>query len=79
VADGDRDEFAETLRSRGVQCGVYYPTPIHLLPSFSFDLQLPNTEVAAQTCLSIPVHPALSSVELEAIIESVNAVAGELS
>lgn len=79
VTGGDRDEFADALRSRGVQCGVYYPTPIHLLPSFSLDQDLPNTEIAAQTCLSIPVHPALSSVEIEAIIESVNAVAGELS
>lgn len=76
VVDHDRDAFAKELADRGVGSGVYYPTPIHRLPSFDLTLDLPNTELAASQVLSLPVHPALSRTELETIVEAVNAVAG---
>ncbi|TAM71936.1 MAG: DegT/DnrJ/EryC1/StrS family aminotransferase [Microbacteriaceae bacterium] len=75
VVDQDRDEFAKELTARGVGNGVYYPTPIHRLPSFQQNLNLPTTELVAAQCLSLPVHPALSQNELETIVESVNAIA----
>ena len=40
VVDQDRDKFAEELVKRGVGCGVYYPTPIHRLPSFGLTIDL---------------------------------------
>src|SRR5690606_8865193 len=51
VVDHDRDRFAEELAARGVGSGVYYPTPIHRLPSFGLELELPNTERAAAQVL----------------------------
>ncbi|MBX3099077.1 MAG: DegT/DnrJ/EryC1/StrS family aminotransferase [Salinibacterium sp.] len=75
VVDLDRDKFAEELTSRGVGNGVYYPTPIHRLPSFRLELDLPVTERAAVEVLSLPVHPDLSQNDLETIVETVNAVA----
>jgi len=74
VTGGHRDEFAAVLEARGVGCGVYYPTPAHRLPSFSSDVDLPETERAAAECLSLPVHPALTQSELEAIVDAVNEV-----
>ena len=74
VAGGHRDEFAAALEARGVGCGVYYPTPVHRLPSFAADVDLPETERAAAECLSLPVHPALTQSELEAIVGAVNEV-----
>ncbi|WP_431279763.1 DegT/DnrJ/EryC1/StrS family aminotransferase [Leifsonia poae] len=71
----DRDAFAAELASRGVGSGVYYPTPIHRLPSFELQLDLPATEQVAAQCLSLPVHPALGQDELETIADAVNAVA----
>ena len=71
----DRDRFAEELQARGVGSGVYYPTPIHRLPSFGLALDLPVTEQIAGQCLSLPVHPSLSNAELETIAEAVNTVA----
>jgi perosamine synthetase len=59
----------------GVASGVYYPTPIHRLPSFGQDLDLPQTEFAARQVLSLPVYPALTEGELVTIVEAVNAVA----
>jgi len=71
----DRDRFAEELGKRGVGSGVYYPTPIHRLPSFALSLDLPVTERVAASCLSIPVHPGLTQPDLEHIVGAVNAVA----
>ena len=76
VVDHDRDRFQEELTAKGVGSGVYYPTPIHRLPSFDLDVDLPNTELAAKQALSLPVHPALTEDELGSIVDAVNAVAG---
>jgi perosamine synthetase len=75
VQDGDRDRFAAELLTRGVSSGVYYPTPIHRLPSFNQDLDLPVTELVASQCLSLPVHPSLTDAELETIANVVNSIA----
>lgn len=75
VVDHDRDAFASELTKRGIGTGVYYPTPIHRLPSFQKTLDLPNTELVARQVLSLPVYPSLKQRELEAIVSAVNAVA----
>lgn len=74
---GDRDGFAAALAQRGVGSGVYYPTPVHLLPSFGLTaLDLPVTAQAAAEVLSLPVHPALSDDDVDTVIGAVNQVAG---
>jgi dTDP-4-amino-4,6-dideoxygalactose transaminase len=72
----DRDGFAKALaEEHQVGTGVYYPIPNHRLPSFGLTVDLPQTEIAAQQALSLPVHPALGKDDLERIVEAVNAVA----
>ncbi|MDI2132259.1 DegT/DnrJ/EryC1/StrS family aminotransferase [Yinghuangia seranimata] len=68
---GGRDAFAARLADRGVGTGVYYPVPVHRLPSFRLGLDLPETERAAREALSLPVHPALKESHLKAIVEAV--------
>ena len=75
IDGAERDRFAEELHARGVGSGVYYPTPIHRLPSFALDLDLPQTERAAREVLSLPVYPGLTPDDLATIVEAVNAVA----
>lgn len=75
IVGHDRDAFAAALAERGVGSGVYYPVPVHRLPSFGGTVDLPNTEAAAREVLSLPVHPALSAGDLETIVDAVNAVA----
>jgi dTDP-4-amino-4,6-dideoxygalactose transaminase len=75
VVEQDRDCFAEELAKRGVGSGVYYPTPVHRLPSFGLSLELPVTEQVARECLSLPVHPSLTQANLETIVSAVNEVA----
>jgi perosamine synthetase len=74
---GDRDGFVAKLAAKGVGSGVYYPTPTHALPSFDLDLELPNTQRAAQEVVSLPVYPSLTEDELEQIVDAVNTVAKE--
>lgn len=75
VVDHDRDAFAEALAARGIGTGVYYPTPIHRLPSFKLELDLPVTEEVATQALSLPVYPSLTQQERDTIVEAVNDVA----
>ncbi|WP_309616479.1 DegT/DnrJ/EryC1/StrS family aminotransferase [Salinibacterium sp.] len=75
IAGHERDAFASELATRGVGSGVYYPTPIHRLPSFALDLDLPVTEQAAAEVLSLPVYPSLTDDDLASIVDAVNAVA----
>lgn len=71
----DRDKFSEELIKRGVGNGVYYPTPIHRLPSYNRADSLPVTERIAKECLSLPVHPSLSKRDLHKIVTAVNEIA----
>ena len=71
----DQTAFAQALLEKGVGCGVYYPTPVHELPSFGLSLDLPETERAAREVLSLPVHPSLTEDDLETIALAVNAEA----
>ena len=75
VPGHDQDAFAAALAARGVGSGVYYPTPVHALPSFGLTLDLPETARAAREVISLPVHPALSDSDLETVVDAVNAVA----
>ena len=74
IVDLDRDFFAEELLRQGVGNGVYYPFPVHRLPSFDIALELPETTRACNEVLSIPVHPSLSQEELEKIVTTINRV-----
>ena len=73
-----RDKFMEELTKRGVGSGVYYPTPIHRLPSFNLTLDLPETEKLVTECISLPVHPSLTKDELATVAQAVTEVAGLL-
>ncbi|MGO1544830.1 MAG: DegT/DnrJ/EryC1/StrS family aminotransferase [Gulosibacter sp.] len=65
-----KDEFQ-------VGTGVYYPVPTNELPSFNVEADLPNTKIAAASVFSLPVHPSLTSGDLERIIAAVNTVVEE--
>ena len=76
VVGHDRDAFADEMKDRGVASGVYYPTPVHKLPSFGLSFDLPETTRVCKEVLSIPVHPSLSQGDLETIVLVINSIAG---
>ena len=75
VEGHDRDKFASELKRRGIGCDVYYPNPVHRLPSFESKVDLPITEQIKDVCLSLPVHPSLTKSALNRIVEAVNSIA----
>lgn len=66
-----RDELRTHLDEFGVDTGIYYPTPVHRQPAYSsVSDSLPVAERAASEVLSIPVHPELSSEDINTVITS---------
>jgi dTDP-4-amino-4,6-dideoxygalactose transaminase len=63
----DRDTAARALTAQGIEAGTFYRTPVHQLPAFSVEVELPVTAQLARTVLSLPLHPGLSSEDLERI------------
>lgn len=61
----DREYLRQELNKRGVGTGLHYPIPLHLQEAYAhLGLKagsLPNTERSAQTILSLPMHPTLTS------------------
>lgn len=78
IAGGERDRVRDALRDEhAVGAGVYYPIPNHRLPSlqrYAPEVDLPETERAAQEVLSIPVHPSLTGEDLDRVVTGLEAV-----
>lgn len=78
--EDDRDGFVRALKEEyAIGSGVYYPIPNHRLPSlekYAPGLDLPETEKAAREAVSLPIHPSLSTGDLDRIVTAVNALAG---
>lgn len=71
--EDDRDGLAAALKSEyQVGSGMFYPVPNHRLKPFQTVVDLPETELAAGECLSLPVHPSVTREDLERIVTAVN-------
>jgi dTDP-4-amino-4,6-dideoxygalactose transaminase len=71
VRTPQRAALQDWLTARGVQTGIHYPFPVHLLPAFA-DLgyrpgQFPQAERAANEVLSLPMFPELTSEQSVAV------------
>jgi dTDP-4-amino-4,6-dideoxygalactose transaminase len=76
VLTDQRRELMECLNSNGVQTGIHYPFPVHLLPAYS-DLghragDFPVSERIANQELSLPMYPELSDSQIEAVVGAVS-------
>ncbi len=64
VPTADRDGLVDYLKSRGVDCNIYYPVPLHRQQAFadsSSDVSLPVSEELAQRVISLPIHTEMDS------------------
>jgi perosamine synthetase len=72
----DRDAAVKKLNEAGIGTGVFYPIPAyrqaHLVAMGFGYLSLPVTECMVNEVISLPVHPLLSQMDLETIVEGVN-------
>jgi perosamine synthetase len=66
----DRSAFRTRLERHGIGTAVYYPRCIHEQPAYDdVEHDSPHADRAAETVVSIPVHPALTGDELERVAE----------
>lgn len=67
-----RDQLKEYLERNGVECGIHYPIPIHLQPPYRNmgfkEGMFPNAEKWAREVLSLPMHPNLTSDDINYIL-----------
>ena len=71
----NRDDLQKQLAARGVQTLIHYPIPAHLQLAYRHlgykEGDLPHTERAADSILSLPMHPHLTDEEVETVIKEV--------
>ncbi|MBX6772210.1 MAG: DegT/DnrJ/EryC1/StrS family aminotransferase [Chloroflexi bacterium] len=68
-----RDALARALGAAGIATGIHYPLPIHqqkLYRELGYHDSLPIAEQASREVLSLPVHPALTTEELDQIADT---------
>jgi len=75
VRTQQRQAWQDALTAQGIQSGIHYPTPVHLLPAFA-DLgyragQFPHSEQAANEVLSLPMFPELTEAQCEQVARAV--------
>jgi perosamine synthetase len=84
VGDGTKDEGSardaavQKLTDAGIGTGIFYPIPAnrqqHLLDLGLGGESMPVAEQLSREVISLPVHPMLSSSDLEEIIAAVNSL-----
>jgi dTDP-4-amino-4,6-dideoxygalactose transaminase len=74
ICIADRDQLMAQLENKGIHCGIHYPVPIHLQPAYrTLNLPrgtFPQAESNAQTQLSLPIYPELSSEQIDYVADS---------
>jgi len=83
IRTAHRQAWQDALLAQGVQNGIHYPTPVHLLPAFA-DLgyvagQFPHSEQAANEVLSLPMYAELTHAQREEVVRAVKNVAANSS
>lgn len=67
VAIKNRNKILKKLHSKGIGAAVYYPIPVHKIPSYKTKTKLVNTEWAANHVLSLPIHPKVTTKNIHFI------------
>jgi len=69
-----RDAIIADLDQRGIQTGIHYPFPVHLLAAYREvihpQISLANSERWAQECLTLPLYPELMATDQARVIEA---------
>ena len=69
-----RDALQASLKVQGIPSMVYYPKPMHAQTAFqnlTSDITLLTSTKLSQTVLSLPMHPYLSEVDIQTVVDAV--------
>ena len=70
IAIKNRNVVLKKLNSKGIGAVSYYHIPVHKTPFYNKKIKLPNTDWAASHVLSLPIHPLVSSKNIEFIAKT---------
>jgi perosamine synthetase len=66
-----RDQLVKALRSENIETGVHYPSALTQQPALKkYTSHCPVAESLAKRVFSIPIHPGLSSMDAERVIDA---------
>ena len=73
----DRERVRSRLAERGIDTGIHYPVPCHLMAPYTrfAERPLPTAEHAGAHVLSLPMYPHLAMATVECVALAVNAAA----
>lgn len=77
IATSKRDKILKKLNEKGIGAASYYPTPVHKTPFYQQKIKLPITEWASSHTLSLPIHPKVTSKNIEFIAQSLRDIVNE--
>ncbi len=72
VLNGKRDEFAKYLYEKGIYTTLRYH-PLHMNPIYKSKAKLPVCEQLNEEGLNLPIHPNLSSSDIDQVLSTVKA------
>ncbi|WP_397363428.1 DegT/DnrJ/EryC1/StrS family aminotransferase [Olleya sp. R77988] len=70
----NRDDFIQYLKEKNIETSIHYPIPPHKQKALHriSDLKFPITEKIHETCVSIPISPIMTSLEVDTVIKTLN-------
>ncbi|MCH5373965.1 MAG: DegT/DnrJ/EryC1/StrS family aminotransferase, partial [Planctomycetes bacterium] len=79
IRTAHRQAWMDALAEQGIQSGIHYPIPVHLLPAYE-DLgypagAFPESESAANEVMSLPMFPELTAEQTTIVCAAVRALA----
>ncbi|QUC64658.1 DegT/DnrJ/EryC1/StrS family aminotransferase [Nitrosopumilus sp. K4] len=77
IATSKRNKILKKLNQKGIGAASYYPIPVHKTPYYKQKARLHVTEWAASRVLSLPIHPKVTSKNIEFIAKSLREILNE--
>ena len=77
ISTTKRDIILKKLNQKGIGAVSYYPIPIHKTPFYKKKIKLSITEWASANVLSLPIHPKITSKNIEFIAKSLREILNE--
>lgn len=74
VKSPHRNRLAEYLLSKGIQTLIHYPVPVNRQKAFEWQKEesMANSNLFADSILSLPIYPGLSKQAIDQIIHTIN-------
>lgn len=68
----DREALQEALGAAHIPTAVHYPVPLNKQPALlDTEAQVPESDVASDRVMSLPMHPYLSEDDQDAVVEAI--------